>query len=284
MDSFGSKQGGAMGPVDVYRITNQLDGVTLDVLVTRLEARGKHPRFSAMMRDYLDAMGIDSAGSVLDLGCGTGVAARAIARRPGFSGRVTGIDRSAHLIAAATRLANEDRVESKVDFRTGDSHSLELRDAEFDAVVAHTLFSHLDDPRSVLMEIVRVLKPGGMVGIFDGDYASLTFASDDPVVGKATDETIINAIVTNPRVMRQMPQLLREAGLQLLSTFACVVADVGRADFWDTSIKSLTRLLPKAGAMTEAQAADWVAAMFRRSDQETFFGACSYYSYVAARP
>jgi hypothetical protein len=72
--------------------------------------------------------------------------------------------------------------------------------------------------------------------------------------------------------------------LQPLSTFAYVVADVGRADFWDTSIKSLTRLLPKAGAMTEAQAADWVAAMFRRSDQGTFFGACNYYSYVAAKP
>ena len=272
-----------MGTVDVYRITNQLDDATLDVLVTRLEARGKHPRFAGMLRDYLDAMEIDSSPSVLDLGCGTGVAARTIAGRADFSGRVTGIDRSPHLIGAAERLAREEGVVGKLEFRAGDSHSLQLRDAEFDAVVAHTLFSHLDDPRAVLAEIVRVLKPGGKVGIFDGDYASLTFASDDPAVGKATDETIINAIVTNPRVMRQMPQLLREADLQLLSTFAYIVADVGRADFWDTSIKSLTRLLPKAGAMTEAQAADWVAAMFRRSDQGTFFGACNYYSYLAAK-
>jgi ubiquinone/menaquinone biosynthesis C-methylase UbiE len=273
-----------MGTVDVYRITNQLDDATLDVLVTRLEARGKHPRFAEMLREYVDAMAIDSVRSVLDLGCGTGVAARAIARRPGFSGRVTGIDRSPHLIGAAVRLAHEDGVDATVDFRAGDSHSLELRDAEFDAVVAHTLFSHLDDPRSVLMEIVRVLKPGGMVGIFDGDYASLTFASDDPVVGKATDETIINAIVTNPRVMRQMPQLLREAGLQLVAYFAYVVPDVGRADFWDTSIKSLIKLLPKAGAMTESEAADWAGAMLRRSDEGTFFGACNYYGYVAAKP
>lgn len=137
-----------MGTVDVYRITNELDDATLDVLATRLEARGKHPRFAEMMREYLNSMAIDSARSVLDLGCGTGVAARAIARRPGFSGRVTGIDRSPHLIATAARLADEDGVGSKVEFRAGDSHSLELRDAEFDAVVAHTLFSHLDDPRA----------------------------------------------------------------------------------------------------------------------------------------
>ncbi len=272
-----------MGTVDVYRITNELDGATLDVLVTRLEARGKHPRFAEMMREYLDSMAIDSARSVLDLGCGTGVAARAIARRPGFSGRVTGIDRSPHLIAAATRLADEDGLRSKVEFSAGDSHSLKLRDAEFDAVVAHTLFSHLDDPRGVLTEIVRVVKPGGKVGIFDGDYASLTFATDDPAEGKAADEAIISAIVTNPRVMRQMPQLLREAGLELVAAFPYVVAEVGRADFWESAIKSLVKLLPKAGAMTDAQAAEWAAAVLRRSDQGTFFGASNYYGYVAQK-
>src|SRR5215831_12095933 len=121
-----------MGTVDVYRITNTLDETTLDVLVARLESRGKHPRFSEMMRDYMDNMAIDSAKSVLDLGCGTGVAARTIARRPDFSGKVTGIDHSSHLIAAATRLAKEERIENRVEFRSGDSHSLALRDATFD--------------------------------------------------------------------------------------------------------------------------------------------------------
>jgi ubiquinone/menaquinone biosynthesis C-methylase UbiE len=272
-----------MGTVDVYRITDKLDDATLEVLVTRLEARGKHPRFAAMMRDYLDAMAIDVAESVLDLGCGTGVAARAIAGRPAFSGRVTGIDRSPHLIGVATRLAREDGVGRRVEFRTGDSHSLALRDAEFDAVVAHTLFSHLDDPRSVLHEIVRVLKPGGTVGIFDGDYASITFANDDPAAGKAIDEAIIAGIVTNPRVMREMPQLLREAGLQIVAAFPYVLAELGRADFWDTAITSLVKLLPKAGAMTEPQAAEWAASMRRRSEEGTFFGASNYYGYVAAK-
>jgi ubiquinone/menaquinone biosynthesis C-methylase UbiE len=272
-----------MGTVDVYRITDKLDDATLEVLVTRLEARGKHPRFAGMMRDYLDAMGIDSARSVLDLGCGTGVAARMIARRPGFAGRVTGIDRSPHLVGAAIRLAREDGVGSRVEFRAGDSHTLQLRDAEFDAVVAHTLFSHLEDPRSVLREIVRVLKPGGKAGIFDGDSASITFANDDPTAGKAIDEAIIAAIVTNPRVMREMPQLLREAGLQIVAAFPYVLAEVGRADFWDTAITSLVKLLPKAGAMTEPQAAEWAASMRRRSEEGTFFGASNYYGYVVVK-
>jgi hypothetical protein len=43
--------GGALGAVDVYRITDQLDDATLDVLIARLEAHGKHPRFAAMLGD-----------------------------------------------------------------------------------------------------------------------------------------------------------------------------------------------------------------------------------------
>jgi hypothetical protein len=62
-----------VGTLDVYRITDKLDEPTLDVVVTRLEARGKHPRFIAMMEQYLDAMDIDSAKTVLDVGCGIGI-------------------------------------------------------------------------------------------------------------------------------------------------------------------------------------------------------------------
>jgi ubiquinone/menaquinone biosynthesis C-methylase UbiE len=276
-----AEQGETMGTVDVYRITNELDGATLDALVVRLEGRGKHPRFAEMMCEYLDAMAIDSARSVLDLGCGTGVAARTIAGRPQFSGRVTGIDLSQHLISTATRLADEDGVGSKVEFRVGDSHGLEVDDGTFDAAVAHTLFSHLDDPQKALREIVRAVRPGGNVGIFDGDYASLTFATSDPLEGKAADEAIINAVVTNPRVMRQMPQLIREAGLKLIAAFPYIVADLGRANFWEGAIKSFVTLLPKAGAMTESQAAEWVAGMLGRSAKGTFFGASNFYGYIA---
>src|SRR4051812_32727572 len=114
--------GGIVSTVDVYRITDQLDDPSLDAIVTRLEARGKHPRFVAMMQQYVDAMRIDSAESVLDLGCGTGVAARAIARRPGFRGRVTGIDLSPHFVAVAQRLAAAESID-RIDFRVGDSQS-----------------------------------------------------------------------------------------------------------------------------------------------------------------
>ena len=78
-----------MSTFDVYGMTDKLSNAVADAIVARLEARGKHPHFRHMMGEYLDAMRIDSAGQVLDLGCGTGVASRAIGARRGFSGAVT---------------------------------------------------------------------------------------------------------------------------------------------------------------------------------------------------
>lgn len=272
-----------MPAVDVYRVTAELDDPTLDVMIARLETRGRQPRFVQMMREYLDAMAIVRAGSVLDLGCGTGVVSRAIAALEGFAGRVLGIDISPYLVAAAERFAQQEGIAHAVEFRCGDSRGLSFADGAFDAAVAHTLLSHVQDPLAVLREIARVVRSGGKVGIFDGDYASMTFGSDDPEQGRADDEAIAAAIVTQPRVMRQMPQLLRDAGLRLERSFPYLVADIGRADFFAPTLQSFLKLLPKAGAMSERRVQDFVAAMTRRSDQGVFFGACNFYGYVATR-
>ena len=218
-----------MASIDPFARTDKLDEGTLAALVTRFEARGKHPAFARMLRDYLEAMNIAAAATVLDLGCGTGLAARAIARRPGFSGRIVGVDLSPYLVAAAKRLAGEEGLAGRLEFRAGDVRRLDCGDAAFDVLVAHTLVSHVADPLSVLKEAARVVKPGGMVGIFDGDYASLTFDHADPLKGKANDEALISALVTNPRVMRQMPRLLRAAGLELVMSFSYVLSEIGTA-------------------------------------------------------
>jgi ubiquinone/menaquinone biosynthesis C-methylase UbiE len=154
----------------------------------------------------------------------------------------------------------------------------------FEAVVAHTLVSHVDDPLAVVKEAARVVKPGGMVGIFDGDYASLTFTLADAEQTRKYDEALINAIVTSPRVMRYMPRLIREAGLEMVRVFSYVMAEVGKADFWLSGIESFQKLAPLSEAMTEEEAKQWFTALVKDSEEGVFFGASNYYGYVARRP
>jgi ubiquinone/menaquinone biosynthesis C-methylase UbiE len=273
-----------MTSIDPFGRTDKLDDNMLAALVTRFEARGKNPQFSKMLSDYLDAMSIPPAARVLDMGCGTGLAARAIARRTGFSGRITGVDLSPYLVSAAKRLASEEGLAERLEFCAGDVRRLDFADGTFDALVAHTLLSHVDDPLSALKEAARVVKHGGMIGIFDGDYASLTFDHADPMKGKAYDEALISALVTNPRVMRQLPRLLRAAGLELVTSFGYALSEIGKANFWTSAIEAYRKLVVKAGEMTEDEANDWAADLRDDSNAGTFFGSSNYYAYVARRP
>jgi len=273
-----------MASIDPFGRTDKLDDNMLAALVTRFEARGKNPRFAKMLGDYLDAMSIDRTARVLDIGCGTGLAARAVARRDDFSGHVTGVDLSPYLVAAARRLATEEKLAEHLEFLAGDARTLNFVDGSFDAVIAHTLLSHVEDPLAVLMEAARVVRPGGMVGVFDGDYASLTFDHADPVKGKAYDEALISALVTNPRVMRQLPRLLRAAGLELVTSASYVLSEIGKANFWASAIDAYRKLVVKAGMMTEQEANAWATALHGDSDTGIFFGSSNYYAYVARRP
>jgi ubiquinone/menaquinone biosynthesis C-methylase UbiE len=270
-----------MSATDLFGKTDLLDAATLDALVARFEARGKHPAFSNMLHEYLDAMLIAPAAAVLDMGCGSGLVARAVAGHAGFIGSVAGIDLSPHLTAAASRLAAEEGVGQRVTFHSGDVHKLPFADASFDAVVAHTLISHVTGPLAVLMEAARVLKPGGTMAVFDGDYASLTFDQPNEAQAVADDAALIRTVVANPRLMGQMPRLLRQAGFELLTSFSHVLAEVGTASFWLSGIETFRRLLPQAGAMSQSEADSWAARLRAASDAGVFFGRCNYHAFLA---
>jgi ubiquinone/menaquinone biosynthesis C-methylase UbiE len=175
---------------------------------------------------------------------------------------------------------NKDRAE----FRVGDTRSLALPDNHYDAVVAHTLVSHVDLPLQAIKEMARVVKPGCMVAIFDGDYASLTFSHPDPVEGKRYDELIHKGIITQARVMRQMPLLLKETGLRLEHSFFYVLAEAGKAEFWVSAIESFRRLLPISGVTTAEEANAWADARLKESEEGVFFGSSNYCSYVTRKP
>ncbi|MGW0811135.1 methyltransferase domain-containing protein [Nonomuraea sp. NPDC002799] len=270
-----------MGPRDAMEHINEQDEATLGRFIDRLEARGADPAFTRYRDDYLDET--DPSGAVLDLGCGTGVIARALAARKSFTGSVTAVDQSPALVGAGRRLAAGEGVGDRIDFRTGDAHALGLPAASFDAAIAHTLLSHVTDPAAVLREAARVVRPGGTVTIFDGDYASLSFGCSDAALGKTMEEALLSVIVSKPRVMRDLPRLLAPAGLRLVSARANAHAEVGTGTFFLGLAEAFAPLVLRAGVLQSSSVEAWLAHQRRTAEQGTFFAACTYYTYVTIR-
>jgi 2-polyprenyl-6-hydroxyphenyl methylase / 3-demethylubiquinone-9 3-methyltransferase len=97
---------------------------------------------------------------VLDVGCGGGYLAEALARA---GAEVSAVDRSAPTIEAARRHAHAAGL--SIDYRVADATALPLPDASCDAVLSSDFLEHVADRLdAVLAEQVRVLRPGGLLG------------------------------------------------------------------------------------------------------------------------
>src|SRR6516164_8398550 len=104
----------------------------------------------------------------------------------------------------------------------------------------------------------RVVRPGGNVVIFDGDFASLTFAHPDPALAEAMDEALVMALFANPRVMQDLPRLLQQAGREITATQAHVYAEIGTGSFFAGFAEAYAPLVHRAGLMTAGQVEDWL--------------------------
>jgi ubiquinone/menaquinone biosynthesis C-methylase UbiE len=114
---------------------------------------------------------------LLDVGCGPGTITLDLAYRVA-PGQVVGIDRESGVIARAEAL-RKSRGVANVTFSIGDVYALEFGEASFDVVHAHQVLQHLTKPVAALKEMYRVLRPGGILGVRDGDYATFAIAPAD---------------------------------------------------------------------------------------------------------
>ena len=270
-------------PFDPYNRTSELNEAALTAMADRLESRGRDPAFVRMLDDYLAAMDVGRLSLVLDVGCGTGVAARRLAQLGSFNGGIVGVDRSPDLIAVARQQAAAEGIADRIDFRVGDAAALGDLKGQFDAAIAHTLVSHVDDPLAVVGEIAACVRPGGSIAVFDGDFASWTYGGANPAAGQELAEAAIAAIVTNPYVMREFPAIARDAGLQMVAAKAYVLSEVGKAWYFEASMAAYPALLPLAGRIDVPTVERLIEVQRRNSADGTFFGAINFYAYLLKR-
>jgi ubiquinone/menaquinone biosynthesis C-methylase UbiE len=265
---------------DIFQTLNDQPAETLDRVVARMEERGREPRFIKMRGDYLDLLQLQNARTFLDLGCGTGLDARAAAKRPEFKGVATGVDLSTGMIAAGEKLAEEEGVADRVLLRTADAAATGLPSGTMDVVVMHTLVSHVADPAAVLREAARLLGPRGRILVFDADFASLAFAYPDGDVAKAMEASLLETFVANPRVMRDLPSLLPAYGLRIESTQSHIVADAGTTAFFVGMLENYTPNVSRMGLQPQELTEAWLEHQRKSIAEGTFFGSLNFHAYL----
>jgi SAM-dependent methyltransferase len=114
----------------------------------------------------LDFAGIPDAGSVLDVGSGTGSLAVSIAGHKPHC-HVLGIDLSEEYVEYAT---SQTPPGARVSFEVGDAQRLRFADASFDHTLSLLVLNFVPDQARAVAEMVRVTRPGGSVAAAVWDY------------------------------------------------------------------------------------------------------------------
>lgn len=143
---------------------------------------------------------------LLDAGCGIGLETRRVAdAHP--EAEIVGLDVNAELLAVARRapLAN-------LEYVPGDLTALDGLERSFNVVRAERVLMYLPD--RALDALVRLLRPGGTMALFELDYgATLLAPGDAPDAVVARADVALRAALPQPWAGRRLPRLLRDRGL-----------------------------------------------------------------------
>jgi ubiquinone/menaquinone biosynthesis C-methylase UbiE len=268
---------------DVFQVIDKVEIEKQKAIADRLEARAQMPSFLTVREAYFKEIDFKEFDTVLELGCGTGVVTRAIARRPDFKGEIKGSDLSSALIKKAQELASAEGLDD-IEFFQADAQGSDRHEGAFDLVLAHTVLSHVEDPKALLAEAARLTRPGGLIVVHDGDYASMTFDTGAPEYDRVLPGKYLDAIVANRFVMRELPRLLSRAELKLEKSFGSVVVEAGQGEYFPTTIDSYGPIAMASGAVTKEQVEGWQKSCRAALMANAFFGSCNFLTYFVRKP
>jgi arsenite methyltransferase len=214
-----------------------------------------------------EAVDVRPGERILDLGCGPGYYVAELAEQVGPEGAVAGLDLSAPMLAVARSrcegLANTSLAE-------GEATALPFEDASFDAVVSVQVMEYVPDVAAALAEIHRVLRPGGRVVLWDVDWTTVSWHSDDPArmerVLRAWDEHLVD-----PALPRRLAALLREAGFEdvVMEGHAFATAEMTADAYGGSLVSMIEPFVTQLGHADDARA--WAAEQHELGERGEFY-------------
>jgi SAM-dependent methyltransferase len=245
--------------------------------IAALEDRARAASWQAMFRTLIDLMASPPAGRILDVGCGSGALARALARRLGPAARIDAVDVNPFFLREAAELAAD--FGERIRFAPGSATALPFADAAFDAVYSVTVLEECDAEQAIA-EMRRVARPGARIGIVVRaiDLPQWWNLKLPPAI-KTKAEVPPQSVGAGGVADASLYARLRRAGLDAVTGFpALVTLDDPDGPIWRyREDHVLSQLSP-------AETAVWQAARAAALAQGTFMQAHALHCAVGKKP
>ena len=114
---------------------------------------------------FLDQLGLSPENSVLDVGCGIGGSSRFVAER--YGSRVTGIDLTEEFVETGRALCAWVGLAERITLDQGSATAMPYGEVSFDKAFMLHVGMNIPDKAGLFAELHRVLRPGGVLGVYD---------------------------------------------------------------------------------------------------------------------
>ena len=244
-----------------------------------MDARQSDPSMEAIVANYLHKLKPSSASHYIEIGAGAGAVSRRIAAHVSPA-TVTGFEPSEGFVQEA-RIRAADH--PNLSFETVNGASLPLDDGSVDGAIMHTVLTHVKDPRLLITEAFRVLKPGGTLMVCDADFSKGTFACfpNDPLDVCARE--FERAFVTDPYIVAKMKPLITTAGFDV-KDFRLDSRHVSNNDNMIPGVKATTQSMVERGEIGQPLADALVGEYERRRDMGCLYGYQVMATAIAEKP
>jgi arsenite methyltransferase len=247
-------------------------------IVEQLEVVYRSRDILRRRRLVYEALDARPSDRILDVGCGPGFYSRELLDQVGPEGSVTGIDQSPQMLAVARRRSEGF---GNTRFEEGDATGLPVESGRFDRAVSVQVLEYVADVPKALAEMHRALRPGGRVVIWDVDWATVSWHSDDPArmdrVLKAWDEHL-----ADPSIPRTLAASLRKAGFEdvRMDAHAFATTELSEETYGGATLPVIERYVRQQGSADVDAWADEQRALGERGE---FYFACMQFCFSGVK-
>jgi len=251
----------------------------VSAVVSALENRASEDLIEPVIQQYLDDLDWAEGSTHVEVGTGSGAIARRMAAQS-HEVTVIGIDPSEGLINKAKDLATDI---SNLGFEVGDGESLRFESNTIDSIVMHTVLSHVPEPKVLLKEAIRVLKPGGKLVVSDADFIKSSLGNFDGDPLNACAEYFVRNFVTQPFLMSRVREDAVSVGFSIME-FRVASRTITNANGGLVWIAMSTNQMVEKGLISDELAKALVEEYNRRRDSETLYAHQPFGTLVASKP
>jgi ubiquinone/menaquinone biosynthesis C-methylase UbiE len=219
--------------------------------------------------------------SVLDAGCGLGDDVFRMAELIVPRGFVVGLDSSAKLIDKAK--SDKRSAALPVEFLIGDLRRLPFSDQTFTRCRIDRVLQHVSEPQIVISELVRVLKPGGILLAYDNDWGTFSITSDNQRVTRMLENAWCDSFA-NSWIGRELRGYFIRAGLWSVNIYPSVslISDLDTAD-QVYNLRQTVRRAIAAREISESAGHAWLAELQARTRSGSFAAALTAYMAIGRK-